>query len=102
MQHMDMTNSAARFWAFITNFLPKHWGQNPVARDRQQARTAVLISDVFCPNRWIPKVRSWLVFSFSVLVRLTEGPSLVSACIVLKDALTEDFLLGNYFNNFPI
>lgn len=58
----------------------------------------VVISDVFCPNRWIP----WLVFSFSVLVCLREGPSLVSARIVLQDALTEDFLLVSYFNNFPI
>lgn len=40
MQHMDMTSSAARFWAFSTNFLPNHWGQNPVAWGRQQARTA--------------------------------------------------------------
>lgn len=40
MQHMDMTSSAAGLWAYITNFLLNHWGQNPVARGKQQARTA--------------------------------------------------------------
>lgn len=93
MQHMDMMSSAARFWAFITNSLSNHWGQNPVARGRQQARTACAHPRPLLPKEMDTlKLEHGWCSACSVLLCLTEGLSLVSARTLLQDAPTEDFL----------
>lgn len=103
MQHVDTTSSAAWFWAFITNCLLNHWGQNPVARGRQQARTACTHLRPLLPKEMgILKLEHGCCLACSVLLCLTEGLSLVSASTVLQDAPTEDFLAVSHYNNFHV
>lgn len=65
MQHMDMMRPSASFCTSTVNCFPglSQCGQNPVARRRQQARTAhTHLRPSPTQVDWHPEARAWLVF----------------------------------------